>query len=67
MFLNIMDINGDQRLKVQTAVLLQLQRALYDPSRGIRVLSRKEIGHLKKKNVLKCIYFLTPNARLALA
>ncbi len=40
-------------LKDQIAVLMQLQIALHDPSRGIRVLSGKNNGHFQKnKNVL---------------
>ncbi len=40
-------------LKAQNAVSVQLQKALHDPSRGIRVLSREMIGHFLKnyKNV----------------
>ncbi len=34
-------------LKVQIAVSVQLQKALYDPSRGIRVLSSEKIGHFQ--------------------
>ncbi len=37
---------ADWRLK--NAVSMKLQRALHDPSRGIRVLSSKTIGHFKK-------------------
>ncbi len=36
-------------LKVQILVSMQLQMALHDPSRGIRELSSKMIGYLKKK------------------
>ncbi len=39
-------------LKDQIAVLMQLQMALHDPSRGIRVLSGKNNGHFQKN---KCI------------
>ncbi len=42
-FLHIVDFNG---LKVQIAVLMQFQRALHNPSWGIRVLSSKTLGHL---------------------
>ncbi len=38
-------------LKIKNAVSMKLQRALHDPSRGIRVLSSKTIG--LKKNILK--------------
>ncbi len=44
-----MDFNG---LKVQIAVLMQLQMALYDPSRGISVLSSKTNINFLKKNPL---------------
>ncbi len=47
-----MALNG---LKVQIAVSMQLQRALHDPSRGIRVLSSETIGHFLKKNVNFCL------------
>ncbi len=57
-----MGMNG---LKVQTAVLVQLQRALQDPSRGIRDISRETIGHHLKK--YKNLYFLTTNAHLSQA
>ncbi len=57
---------GANGLKVQTAVSKQLQKALHDPSRRIRVLSSEMICHFKKK-IKKCIYFLTTNAHLALA
>ncbi len=40
-----MEING---LKVQIAGSMQLQRALHEPSRGLKVLSSEAIGHLKK-------------------
>ena len=43
---------GFNGLKVQIAVSVQLQRALHDPRRGIRVLSRETIGHFLKKNIL---------------
>ncbi len=44
---------GANVLKVQIEVSMQLQRALHDPSRGIRVLSNEMIGHfLKKKTKL---------------
>ncbi len=56
---------GDNGLKVQITVSVQLQRALNDPSRRIRVLSREIISHFLKK--YKCIYFLTTNAHPALA
>ncbi len=58
---------GTNGLKVQTAVSLQLQRTLHDPSRGTRVLSSEAIGHFLKKKKYKFRYFLTTNARLALA
>ncbi len=37
-----MVLNG---LKVKNAVSMQLQRALHDPSRGIRVISNGTIGY----------------------
>ncbi len=43
---------------------VQLQRALHDPSRGIRALSSETICHLKNYIF---IHILTTNARLALA
>ncbi len=43
-------------LKVQIAV----QRALHNPSQGIRVLASETIGHFLRK--YKLIYFLTTNA-----
>ncbi len=44
---------GANVLKVQIEVSMQLQRALHDPSWGIRVLSNEMIGHfLKKKTKL---------------
>ncbi len=46
---------GIKGLKVQIAVLVQLQRALHDPSRGIRVLSSQTMSFSKK---LKYIYIL---------
>ncbi len=39
-------------LKIKNAVSMKLQRALHDPSRGIRVLSSKTIGHFKKIYIL---------------
>ncbi len=36
-------------LKVQIAVSMQLQRALHDPSQGIRILSSKTIANFLKK------------------
>ncbi len=56
---------GINELKVQIAFSVQLQRALHDPSWGIKVLSSEKIGHFLKKFNLK--YFLTPNAHLGLA
>ncbi len=53
-------------LKVQTALSMQLQRALHDPSHGIRVLSSETIGHFLNKRKIY-IYFLTTNVDLALA
>jgi len=55
---------GYNGLKVQNSVSVQLQRALHDPSQGIRVLSSETIGHFLKNE--KRIYFLTTNAHLAL-
>ncbi len=49
-------------LKVKITVVLQLQRAINDTKRRIRVLSSKTIGHLKNLN--KCICFINTNARL---
>ncbi len=57
---------GANVLKVQIAVSMQLQRALHDPSRGIRVLSSETICHFQKKKKKK-IYILTTNTRLVLA
>ncbi len=51
--------------KAQNTVSVQLQRALQDPSRGIRVLSSETIGRFLKKTIF--IHFLTTNAGLALA
>ncbi len=48
-------------LKVKITVSVQLQRAINDTRRWIRVLSREMIGHLKKK---KIICFINTNARL---
>ncbi len=62
--LHIVDFSGHQGLKVQIAVSMQLQRALHDPSWGIRVLSSETIAHFL--NEIKIILFLTTNARLAL-
>ncbi len=59
-----MGING---LKVQIAISMELQRALHDPSRGIRVLSSETISNFPKKINKTFIYFLTTNAHLALA
>ncbi len=53
-------------LKVQIAVLMQLQSALHDPRPGIRVLSSEAIGHFLRK-ILISILFLITNAHLALA
>uniref|UniRef100_A0A8C1ICD0 Pdgfa associated protein 1b n=1 Tax=Cyprinus carpio TaxID=7962 RepID=A0A8C1ICD0_CYPCA len=38
-----MNFSGSQWVEVQIAVSVQLQRALYDPSRGIKVLSSETI------------------------
>ncbi len=51
-----------QRLKVKITVSVQLQRAINDTRRWIRVLSRETIAHLKKFN--KCTCFIKTNARL---
>ncbi len=48
-------------LKVKITVSVQLQRAINDTRRWIRVLSREMIGHLKKK---KIICFINTNACL---
>ncbi len=55
---------GANGLKVQSAVSVQLQRALHDPSWEIRVLQ-----YLAKRSVIfkKMLYFLTTNAHLDLA
>ncbi len=50
--------------QVQISVSMQLQRALHNPSRGIRVLSSKMIGHFLKN--IKQYILLTTNACLAL-
>ncbi len=56
---------GPNGLKVQIAVSIQFQRALHDPSQGIKVLCSETIGHFLKKK--KILYFLTTKAHLALA
>ncbi len=38
-------------LKFQIAVSMQLQRALNDPSREIRILSSKPFGHFQKNKI----------------
>ncbi len=38
---HIVDLNGGQRFECQHALSMQLQRALHDSSRGLRVLSNK--------------------------
>ncbi len=43
-----------KRLKVKITVSVQLQRAINDIRRWIRVLSSETIGHLKKNNCLFC-------------
>ncbi|ROJ25458.1 Leucine-rich repeat and fibronectin type III domain-containing protein 1 [Anabarilius grahami] len=53
------------RLKVKMTVSVELQRALNDPRRGIRVLSSKTIGHFRKK--YNCICFINTNYHLARA
>ncbi len=40
---------GASGLKVQISVSLQHQRALHDPSQGIRIASSKTIGHFLKE------------------
>ncbi len=45
-------------------VSVQLQRAINDTRKWIRVLSSKTIGHLKKKKKIIC--FINTNTRLAL-
>ncbi len=55
-----MDFNG---LKDQIAGPIQLQRALHNPSQGIRDFSSKTIGPLKNK---KLIYILFNHLALAL-
>ncbi len=52
-----------KRLKVKITVSRQLQRAINDTRRWIRVLSSETISHLKKRK--KCC-FINTNARLAL-
>ncbi len=61
-FLHIVDFypNG---FKVQIAVSMQLQKALHDPSQGIRVLSNEMIGHFLKQNNIY-ILFLTTDSRI---
>ncbi len=62
---------GASRFKVQTAVSLQLQRALPSPSQGIRVLFSKTICNLLNNKyiyiyiyiVIIIIYVLTTNAQ----
>ncbi len=54
-------------LKVQIAVSMQLQGALHDPIRGIRVISSKSICNFLKKNKNKMNILLTTNAGLTLA
>ncbi|ROL42886.1 hypothetical protein DPX16_10942 [Anabarilius grahami] len=54
-----------KRLKVKITVSVQLQRALNDTGRGIRVLSSEMIGHFLKK--YNCICFINTNVRLARA
>ncbi len=54
------------RLKVQTAVSVQLQRSLHGHSLGIGAFSSETISNFLKKNK-KMIYLLTTNAHLALA
>ncbi len=53
-----------KRLKAKITVSVQLQRAINDTRRWIRVLSSETISHLKKSN--KCIWFINTNACLAL-
>ncbi len=53
-------------LKVQIADLMQLERALHDPTWRIRVLSSKTI-FVFQKNKINIRYFLTTNTSLALA
>ncbi len=48
-----------KRLKVKMTVSVQLQRAIKDTRRWIRVLSSETIGHLNK-----CICFINTKARL---
>ncbi len=47
---------GANGLKDQIAVSMLLQRALHDPSRGVRVLSSEKICHLKK--IIIIIYII---------
>ncbi|ROL50352.1 CREB-binding protein [Anabarilius grahami] len=51
-----------KRLKVKMLVSVQLQRALNDTRRGIRVLSRETIGHFREKKC-KCICFISASAK----
>ncbi len=53
---------GISGLKVQIRVPMQIQRALYNSSQGIRGLSSETVIFWKKN-----IYFLTTNGHLALA
>ncbi len=61
---------GANRWKVQIAVSMQLQRALCDPNRGIRVLSSETICHfLQKSNIhipfnRKCSSFTNSTSRI---
>ncbi len=55
---------GTNGLKVQIAVSMRFQRALHNPSQGIRVLSSKTMVHFPNLFLI-FIEFLTTNARLA--
>ncbi len=53
-----MDFSGAQRIKVKNAVSVHLQRALKDPSRGIKIISGEMIGYFPPKK-LPFIYVFT--------
>jgi len=54
---------ASKRLKVKITVSVQLQRALNDTRRGIRVLSSEMIGKNDRKKC-KCICFIETNDHL---
>ncbi len=53
-----MDFSGSQRIKVKNAVSVHFQRALKDPSRGIKIMSGEMIGYFPQKNTIYIFFYL---------